>query len=58
MLTIVPCLGKKVTPLGRKKAYFHSFTVSQFIFEPPTAQTYEGSVNLYLNIYKYVYKNR
>ena len=51
-------MGKKVTPLGRKKAYFHSFTVSQFIFEPPTAQTYEGSVNLYLNIYKYVYKNR
>ena len=46
--------GKKKLPRwAAKKANFHSFTV---FFEPPTAQTCEGSVNLYLNIYKCVYK--
>ena len=47
-------LGKKKLP--RWAAKKRTFTVSQFYFEPPTAQTCEGSVNLYLNIYKYVYK--
>ena len=51
--------GKNLFPgQATKIGAIHRFTDSQFYFEPPPHQTRAGSVNLYLNIYKYVYRYR
>jgi hypothetical protein len=58
--------GKLVTQAGRKNSLgrqqnrgLHSqIHNSQLIFRAPSPQTCMGNVNIYLNIYKYVYRYR